>query len=279
MVTPGRFPEDRRRRRTSSACVTMVDPDTAGTEHSQQCGAPPAARPDAESRSATTVVGEAEFQVGEQQQRIRTDSLSSGSGGASNYGSTPPTAPPERRRRRRSDTTARNQLSGLLAQHGVASGRYACGATLDAVVWPWMPRIKQKIMSSCLTLPLSTREAEKLKAAQIRVGQGLDLNADGQPETRLPWAIRPETDFKIVNYKVWTTKVVGPIVKKVRSAVACCCYVIAVGVCSAEPLTLSFHGCVSVCVYVCVDPKEPSEGSLIAREGDGSYHILRSLCS
>ena len=121
----------------------------------------------------------------------------------------------DRRRKRRIDSTARDQLSGLLTRHGVAAGKYACGGTLDPEEWPCLPRIKQRSMCASLTLPLGPREAEKLKAAQIKAGQGLDLNEDGKPETRLPWAIRPEADFKIVNHKIWTTKVVAPVVRKV----------------------------------------------------------------
>lgn len=124
-------------------------------------------------------------------------------------------APESRRRRRRVDSTARDKLSGLLARHAVAAGKFACGGTLDPEEWPCLPRIKQRSMISSISLPLVHREAEKLKAAQIKAGQGLDLNEDGMPETRLPWAIRPEIDFKIVNHKIWTTKVVAPVVRKV----------------------------------------------------------------
>lgn len=127
-------------------------------------------------------------------------------------------APESRRRRRRVDSTARNKLSGLLARHAVAAGKFACGGTLDPEEWPCLPRIKQRSMISSISLPLVHREAEKLKAAQIKAGQGLDLNEDGMPETRLPWAIRPEIDFKIVNHKIWTTKVVAPVVRKVSKA-------------------------------------------------------------
>jgi len=90
-----------------------------------------------------------------------------------------------------------------------------------------MPRIKLKAMNASLTLPLTKRQAEKLKAAQVSAGQERDVNAEGVPETRLPWAVRPDIDFKIVNHKAWSTGVVAPVVKEVSARPSflpsCCC--------------------------------------------------------
>lgn len=121
-----------------------------------------------------------------------------------------------------SSNNTRNRMSDLLSRqyHQVASGNYACGGTLDSKTWPFLPRIKHKSMPTSLQLPLAAGEVNKLKKAQIKAGQGRDCNVDGEEETRLPWAIRPELDFKIVNYKMWASNVVTPLVKKVRLAIS-----------------------------------------------------------
>ncbi|CAN0261911.1 unnamed protein product, partial [Ectocarpus sp. 8 AP-2014] len=100
----------------------------------------------------------------------------------------------------------------------VSAGKYATGRTIDprkpdpSMPQACMPRIKHKAMSASLTLPLGKRQAERLKAAQVNAGQERDVNVDGVPETRLPWAVRPDVDFKIVNHKAWSTGVVAPVV-------------------------------------------------------------------
>lgn len=119
-------------------------------------------------------------------------------------------------------SNTRNRMSDLLSRqyHQVASGNYVCGGTLDSKTWPFLPRIKHKSMPTSLQLPLASGEVNRLKKAQTKAGQGRDCNVDGEEETRLPWAIRPELDFKIVNYKVWASNVVTPLVKKVRLTIA-----------------------------------------------------------
>lgn len=115
----------------------------------------------------------------------------------------------------------RQNLSQLLSSNLVASGTFATGKTFDPkkgvkeMPHACMPRIKLRAMTGSLALPLSKRQAEKLKAAQISAGQERDVNADGVPETRLPWAVRPDIDFKIVNHKAWSAGVVAPVVRQV----------------------------------------------------------------
>lgn len=143
----------------------------------------------------------------------------------------------QRRRRlqRRASNPARLRLSELLSNNLVSAGNYATGRTIHprtpdpSMPQACMPRIKHKAMTASLTLPLGKRQAERLKAAQINAGQERDVNADGVPETRLPWAVRPDVDFKIVNHKAWSTGVVAPVVAQVcmpggaRSVCVCVC--------------------------------------------------------
>lgn len=117
-------------------------------------------------------------------------------------------------------------MSQLLSSNRVAAGKFATGRAFDPrnrkkgveetmLPQACMPRIKLKAMSGSLALPLNKRQAEKLKAAQVSAGQERDVNADGVPETRLPWAVRPDIDFKIVNHKAWSAGVVAPVVREV----------------------------------------------------------------
>lgn len=131
-----------------------------------------------------------------------------------------PTSPRPDRLGQRPRVDPRLRLSQLLSKD-VASGRYATGRIIDprrrdpSMPQACMPRIKLKAMGNSLALPLSKRQTDKLKAAQVDAGQERDVNADGVPETRLPWAVRPDADFKIVNHKAWSTGVVAPAVKEV----------------------------------------------------------------
>ncbi|CAM9436341.1 unnamed protein product, partial [Scytosiphon promiscuus] len=115
-------------------------------------------------------------------------------------------------------------LLGELLSRNAASGQYATGRRIDphehdpSLPHACMPRIKHKAMSTSLALPLNKRQSERLKAAQVKAGQERDVNADGVPETRLPWALRPDVDFKIHNHKAWSTGVVAPVVKQVQEA-------------------------------------------------------------
>eukprot|EP00903_Cladosiphon_okamuranus_P021368 g19638.t1 len=125
----------------------------------------------------------------------------------------------------RREVGPRHKLSQLLSRNMVAAGTFATGKTFDPrkkdneeMPQACMPRIKLKAMGSSLALPLTKRQAEKLKAAQISAGQERDVNADGVPETRLPWAVRPDIDFKIVNHKAWSAGVVAPVVRQVQEA-------------------------------------------------------------
>ncbi|CAB1120415.1 unnamed protein product [Ectocarpus sp. CCAP 1310/34] len=129
-----------------------------------------------------------------------------------------------RRRPQRASNPARLRLSELLSNNLVSAGKFATGRTIDprkpdpSMPQACMPRIKHKAMSASLTLPLGGRQAEKLKAAQVNAGQERDVNVDGVPEKRLPWAVRPDVDFKIVNHKAWSTGVVAPVVAQVKEA-------------------------------------------------------------
>lgn len=124
------------------------------------------------------------------------------------------------RRGRQPAVDPRPQLSELLSRN-VASGQYATGRAIDprypdvSMPQACMPRIKHRTMTSPLALPLSKRQSERLKAAQVHAGQERDVNPDGVPETRLPWTLRPDADFKIVNHKAWSTGVVVPAMKQV----------------------------------------------------------------
>lgn len=117
----------------------------------------------------------------------------------------------------------RQELSRLLSRNLVASGTFATGKAFDPrrmstcpdMPQACMPRIKLRAMTSSLALPLSARQADKLKEAQVSAGQERDVNADGVPETRLPWAVRPDVDFKIVNQKAWSAGVIAPVVRQV----------------------------------------------------------------
>lgn len=138
------------------------------------------------------------------------------------HSSSPP--PPKHGRDvgRRREADPRQKLSQLLSSNLAASGTFATGKTFDPrkkgieeMPQACMPRIKLKAMNSSLALPLSKRQAEKLKAAQVSAGQERDVNADGVPETRLPWAVRPDIDFKIVNHKAWSAGVVAPVLRQV----------------------------------------------------------------
>ena len=127
---------------------------------------------------------------------------------------------------RRHGVDPRHRMSQLLSSNLVAAGRFATGRSFDPrtksveeMPQACMPRIKHKAMSGSLALPLTKRQAEKLKAAQVNAGQERDVNAEGVPETRLPWAVRPDNDFKIVNHKAWSAGVVAPVVREVSRPV------------------------------------------------------------
>ena len=142
------------------------------------------------------------------------------------HASPPPPAQSAHAAERRREAGPRQKLSQLLSSNLlVASGAFATGKAFDPrrkgieeMPQACMPRIKHKAMGSSLTLPLSKRQAEKLKAAQVSAGQERDVNADGVPETRLPWAVRPDADFKIVNHRAWSAGVVAPVVRQVCPA-------------------------------------------------------------
>ena len=120
------------------------------------------------------------------------------------------------RSRKKCDGSTRRSLSELLSRNtAIAAGKYACGGKLTPRIREWYPRVKLKAMPASLSLPLTFREATRLKESQIEAGQERDVNMDGVPETRLPWAVRPGADFKIVNNKMWTTMVVAPVLKQV----------------------------------------------------------------
>lgn len=136
---------------------------------------------------------------------------------------------------RRHRVDPRQELSRLLSSNltTVASGRFATGRAFDprlksttscegGMPQACMPRIKLKAMASSLALPLSSRQADRLKEAQVGAGQERDVNADGVPETRLPWAARPDVDFKIVNHKAWSAGVVAPVVRQVYVCTVVC---------------------------------------------------------
>ena len=126
-------------------------------------------------------------------------------------------------KRQTCDGSTRRRLSKLLSRHTVvAAGKYACGAKLEPQQREWFPRIKLKAMPASLSLPLTSREATRLKESQINAGQERDVNMDGAPETRLPWAVRPGADFKIVNNRIWTSMVVAPVLKQVGGVVCVC---------------------------------------------------------
>lgn len=79
-----------------------------------------------------------------------------------------------------------------------------------------LPRIKLKWSNqTSLSLPLTPSGAESLKRALLSAGQEREAGEDGAPETRLPWAVRPGEDFRVVNCAVWK-KVVTGIVEKVQ---------------------------------------------------------------
>ena len=149
-----------------------------------------------------------------------------------------------KKRQKTCDGSTRRRLSELLSRNtGVAAGKYACGAKLEPPQRAWFPRIKLKAMPASLSLPLTSREAIRLKESQIDAGQERDVNADGAPETRLPWAVRPGADFKIVNNKLWTSMVVAPVLKKVGGGVVCSGVVRLV--CFVCAICLLFCGCAS----------------------------------
>lgn len=119
--------------------------------------------------------------------------------------------------------TIRQQLSRLLSRNLIASGTFATGRAFDPrksstcsdMPQACMPRIKLRAMASSLALPLGDRQADNLKEVQVSAGQERDVDADGVPEVRLPWAIRPDIDFKIVNQKAWSAGVIAPVVRQV----------------------------------------------------------------
>lgn len=148
--------------------------------------------------------------------------LTTEGGGHAFDSSSPPTPQHDHPAGGRREVGPRQKLSRLLSSNLVASGTFATGKTFDPRIHgneempqACMPRIKLKAMGSSLALPLTKRQAEKLKLAQMSAGQERDVNADGVPETRLPWAVRPDIDFKIVNHKAWSAGVVAPVVRQV----------------------------------------------------------------
>lgn len=110
----------------------------------------------------------------------------------------------------------RSRLSKLLGNSkDIAIGSYACGGTLDADTT--LPRIKLKqnpAGGGCLSLPITTSESGRLKAALVSAGQEPELNAQGAIERRFPWAARPDLDFRVFNSVAWKN-VVTRVIRKV----------------------------------------------------------------
>lgn len=110
----------------------------------------------------------------------------------------------------------RYKLSHLLGRSlEIAAGACAYGGTLETNTI--LPRIKLKQQPAgggCLSFPLTSGEAKRIKVALSSAGQEPDANAEGVIETRLPWAARPDLDFRIVNKAPWKS-VVTKIVRKV----------------------------------------------------------------
>lgn len=116
-----------------------------------------------------------------------------------------------------SSSSVRHILSQLLSRSAdVASGTYACGGKLAEDTN--LPRIKLKhrqVGGNSLMLPLTTGEAERIKGALTTAGQEPDSNVDGIIEPRLPWAARPDVDFRVVNNAAWKA-VVTRVLRKVH---------------------------------------------------------------
>lgn len=133
--------------------------------------------------------------------------------------------------------------TGFVVQ-GIAQGAYACGGqhpdsgfAATASCPPLLPKIKLKAGGASLLLPMSQREADRIKSALVNAGQSRGLNAEGSTERRLPWAARPEEDFRVVNGGAWRAQVVAPILKKVMGACVCLC----VCICGYECMCVFIH--------------------------------------